>query len=145
MRQDDIAQDQTYVTDHNVPLTATIVGNKVRISGDGEADLKPNSGGHRFKFTISSPPRLSVEFASLDSEDNCSTCPPAAGENSTQIVAVKIGSDTAWFTDNNNNSNGPMDVSYQWNFTCDDPKLTVEPFDPIIKNGGTTTPGGGIA
>ncbi|WP_155264503.1 hypothetical protein [Sphingomonas segetis] len=144
MTHDEIMQEQTHMTDHKIPLTATIVGNKVRISGNGDADLKPNSGGHRFEFAIASPPGLTVEFASLDSEDNCSTCPPASGENSKQIVSVKIYPTTASFNDNNNNS-VPMDVSYQWNFTCDNPKLTVEPFDPIIKNGGTTTPVSGIA
>lgn len=141
MRQDDIAQEETYVTDHNVALTATLTGNKVQISGVGGADLKKDSGAHRFNFTLSSPPGVNVRFDSLDTEDDCSTCPPSSGENSKQIVGVQIGSSTASFTDNNNNKT-PMDVSYQWNFTCDDPKLNVGSFDPIIKNGGTTTPGG---
>lgn len=135
-----LTQQQTLVTSRSVPLTATVVGNKVRISGDGGADLSKDSGAHRFNFTLESPPGLTVEFDTLDTQDNCSTCPPASGENSKQIVAVKIGSDTASFTDNNDNK-VPMDVSYQWNFTCDDPQMKVEPFDPIIKNGGTTITG----
>jgi hypothetical protein len=142
MRQDDIAQDQTFETGHTVPLTATVAGNKIKISGNGGADLKQNSGAHRFDFTLASPPGVAVQFASLDTEDNCSTCPPASGENSKQIVGVQIGSNTASFTDNNNNKVA-MDVSYQWNFTCNDSRYQVEPFDPIIKNGGTTTPPGG--
>ena len=137
MRHDDIDQELTHMTGHSVPLSATLAGNKVTISGSGGASLPKNSGAHRFKFTLASPPGLTVEFESLDTQDDCSTCPPASGENSKQIVGVQIGSDTASFTDNNNNK-APMDVSYQWNFSCNDPKLTVEPFDPIIKNGGTT-------
>jgi hypothetical protein len=134
------SQNQQNVTPHTVPLTATIVGNKVKISGDGSATLPKDTGAHRFDFTVTSPAGTTVQFASLDSEDECSTCPPAAGQNSTQIVAVKIGTDTASFTNKNNNQDGPIDVSYQWNFTCSDPKLKVEPFDPIIRNGGSSTP-----
>jgi hypothetical protein len=134
----DLMQQQTRVTPHSVPLVATLVGKTIKVSGNGAANLPANSGSHRFNFTLTSPPGVAVQFQSLDSEDNCSTCPPASGENSTQIVAVNIGSDTAAFTDNNNNQGGPMDVSYQWNFSCDDRALTVEPFDPIITNGGTT-------
>ena len=54
---------------------------------------------------------------------------------------MKIGKDgdTASFTNNNNNKD-PMDVAYQWKFTCSDPELEVQPFDPIINNGGTTKP-----
>lgn len=133
----ELTQQQIHVSKHSVPLTATVAGNTVRISGSGGASLPKNSGAHRFNFTLASPPGLTVEFESLDTQDDCSTCPPASGENSKQIVGVQIGSDTASFTDNNNNKD-PMDVSYQWNFSCNDPKLTVEPFDPIIKNGGTT-------
>lgn len=143
MRTDDIAQNQDYVTGHTVALTATLAGNKVKISGEGGAVLKADSGAHRFDFILTSPPGVVVQFDRLDTQDDCSTCPPAPGENSKQIVGVQIGSNTASFTDNNNNSNGPMDVSYQWHFKCNDPKLSVETFDPIIKNGGTTTPPGG--
>ena len=122
---------------HDIPLTATRTGNRVRISGNGGANLPKASGAHRFRFTVASPPGLIVDFSALDTEDNQSTCPPAPGENSTQIVGVTIGPQvgTASFTDNNNNS-GPMDVCYQWHFTCNDPAVTVEPFDPIIRNGG---------
>lgn len=136
-------QTQRNVTARTVALTATKSGNRVTVSGNGGADLPQNSGAHRFNFTISSPPGLAVQFASLDTQDNCSTCPPASGENSQQIVGVQINGGTAAFTDNNNNQGGPMDVSYQWNFSCSDPDVDVESFDPIIKNGGTTTPGGG--
>jgi hypothetical protein len=131
------------ITKHSVPLTATVAGNKVKISGNGGATLAKDSGAHRFEFTIASPPGLTVQFQSLDTEDDCSTCPPAAGENSRQIVGAQIGpnGDAAAFTDNNSNRD-PMDVSYQWNFSCSNPSLQVESFDPIIKNGGTTGAGG---
>ena len=125
-------------TNHDIPLTATLAGSKVRISGNGARNLPRGSGAHRFNFTLADPTGLNVQFSHLDTEDNRSTCPPAAGENSLQIVGVTIGPrpGTASFTDNNNNQ-GPMDVSYQWNFTCDDPTKQVEPFDPTIKNGGS--------
>ncbi len=61
------------------------------ISGNGGASLPKNSGAHHFDFTLASPAGLTVEFKSLDAQDDCSTCPPASGENSKQIVAVKIG------------------------------------------------------
>jgi hypothetical protein len=130
----------TQVTARTIALTATIIGNSVKISGDGSASLPKNSGAHRFEFTIASPPGMAVKFASLDCEDDRPTCPPKAGDNSKQIVGVKIGKDgdTASFT-NNNNNRAPMDVCYQWHFSCSDPTKTVEPFDPVIKNGGRIT------
>ena len=141
--QQETLQREINVSQHSVPLTATRVGNRVKISGDGGADLPKDSGAHRFNFTVSSPAGLTVQFQSLDTEDNCSTCPPSSGENSKQIVGVQINGNAAAFTDNNNNKDGPMDVSYQWNFSCSDPSVEVESFDPIIRNGGTTGAGGG--
>jgi hypothetical protein len=134
---------QTNTTPHTVPLTATVVGSTVVINGDGGASLLKDSGAHRFEFTLTSPPGLTVQFDSLDAEDDCSTCPPAKGDNSKQIVGVHIGKDgdTAAFTDNNSNKD-PMDVAYQWNFVCSDPSKQVQPFDPVIKNGGSSTPPG---
>ena len=134
-----VLQRNTNVTPHTIQLTATIVGSEIVVSGDGGANLPANSGAHRFDFSLTSPAGVTVRFESLDTQDNCSTCPPASGENSKQIVAVHIGpnGDTAGFTDNNSNHNA-MDVSYQWNFTCGDPSLQVQSFDPIIRNGGTT-------
>jgi hypothetical protein len=125
-------------TVHDIPLTASLAGSKVRITGNGARNLPQNSGGHRFKFTLTDQTGLNVQFSHLDSEDNQSACPPASGENSLQIVGVTIGphAGTASFTDNNNNK-GPMDVTYQWNFPCDHPTTQVEPFDPRIRNGGT--------
>jgi hypothetical protein len=134
-----VLQKNTNVTPHTIQLTATIDGNTIVVSGNGGASLPVNSGAHRFDFSLTSPPGVTVKFESLDTQDNCSTCPPAPGENSKQIVAVQIGpkGDTAAFTDNNSNQSA-MDVSYQWNFSCSDPSLQVSPYDPIIKNGGTT-------
>jgi hypothetical protein len=123
-------------TAHNIQLTATRNGNRVRVTGPGGANLPQGSGVHRFNFALTDNTGLNVQFASLDTEDNCSTCPPATGKNSQQIVGETIKNDqTASFTDNNNNS-GTMDVCYQWNFTCNNPNVTVEPYDPIIINGG---------
>lgn len=125
-------------TVQNIPLTATLTGSTVIIGGNGARNLSPGSGAHRFSFTLDDQTGLNVEFSHLDTEDNCSTCPPASGENSDQIVGVTIGPrpGTASFTDNNNNR-GQMDVSYQWHFTCNDPTKQVDPFDPIIINGGS--------
>ena len=87
----DLMQQQTHVTSHSVPLVATLVGKTIKISGNGGASLPKNSGAHHFDFTLASPAGLTVEFKSLDTQDDCSTCPPASGENSKQIVGVKIG------------------------------------------------------
>jgi hypothetical protein len=132
-------QGQQNVTARSIPLTATVVGNKVRISGNGGAILPKDSGAHRFDFTIASPPGMTVQFVGLDTEDERSTCPPASGQNSAQIVGVRIAPDgeSASFTNNTSNKQ-PMDVCYQWHFSCSDSSKTVEPFDPVIKNGGTT-------
>lgn len=125
--------------DHDIPLTATVRGSRIRIDGAGSADLPKNSGAHHFRFMLTPPPGIDVRFSSLDTQDNRSTCPPSPGDNSNQIVGVRIAPDghSASFTDNNNNRGGPMDVCYQWNFTCSDSSKQVEPFDPVIKNGGT--------
>lgn len=114
--------------------------NEVSVTGNGEANLPRGSGQHRFKFALIDNTGLNVRFASLDTEDNSTSCPPSPGENSEQICGVTMNNNgnpnkTAGFTDRNNNQ-GQMNVSYQWNFTCDDPSVTVKPFDPIIINGG---------
>lgn len=129
----------------NVPLTATRNGNTISITGNGGANLAVNSGAHRFVFTLTDNSGANVQFASVDTCDNTTSCPPPSGENSQQIVAVVMQNTSspkyAAFTDNNSNlaNNGPMSVSYQWNFTCDSP-CTVGSFDPIIENGGRTGP-----
>lgn len=119
-----------------IQLTANRTGNRVTISGNGAANLPKASGAHVFQFDLVDPTGLNVAFSSLDAQDNISTCPPASGQNSNQIVGVAIGPQRASFTDNNSNRD-PMDISYQWNFTCNDSAVQVEPFDPIIRNGGT--------
>ena len=125
-------------TIHDIQIAATLSGSTVRINGNGARRLERGSGAHRFNFRLDDQTGLNVRFSHLDSEDNCSTCPPASGDNSNQIVGVRIGPGpgTASFIDNNNNR-GRMDVAYQWHFGCDDPDRQVEPFDPIIENGGT--------
>ena len=127
----------------DVALTATRSGNTINISGNGGATLGADKGAFHFNFTLTDNTGQNVQFSSLDAADNCSTCPPPDGENSQQITGVTIKPNAsppeASFTDNNSNNaaNGPMDVSYQWNFTCN-PPCTVTPFDPIITNGGKT-------
>ena len=119
----------------HIQLTANRTGNRVNIVGDGDRSLAPGSGAEVFDFALADPTGLNVSFSSLDTQDN-GRCPPVAGLNSGQIVGVAIRPQNASFTDRNSNRD-PMDVSYQWNFTCNDPAVRVAPFDPIIKNGGT--------
>lgn len=129
----------------NVGLTANLSGNTISITGNGAAKLPKNSGAARFNFTLTDNTGANVQFASLDAADNSSSCPPPSGENSQQIVAVNMNNNaspkSAAFTDNNSNVNvnGPMNVSYQWNFSCNAP-YSVQSFDPIIENGGKSGP-----
>jgi hypothetical protein len=125
------------VTNQDVQLTANMQGQRVVISvtaGNASPSLGYNSGQHRFTFGLIDNTGLGVRFSSLDTQDNCSTCPPNPGENSQQIVGVVINNILSSFTDNNSGS--AMDVSYQWNFTCNDQSKLPISFDPIIKNGG---------
>jgi hypothetical protein len=127
----------TSSVDHDIQLTANLQGQKVVISvtaGSADPSLPYNSGQHRFVFGLIDNTGLGVAFGSLDTQDNCSICPPNAGENSRQIVGVTINNNLSSFTDNNRGS--AMDVSYQWNFTCNDSSKLPITFDPIIKNGG---------
>jgi hypothetical protein len=135
--------------DHSIALQADLSGNTITItttptSGNPAPSLGRGSGAHHFSFTLQDNTGLNVQFAGIDTQDNCPNCPPAAGDNSGQISGVQMHNNpplprNAAFTDNNNNSggNGTLDVGYQWNFTCSDPNVTVDPFDPIIKNGGS--------
>ena len=127
----------TSANDHDIQITADLQGQHVALSvtaGEPGPSLSHNSGRHRFTFGLIDNTRLGVAFDSLDTQDNCSTCPPNSGENSQQIVGVVINNILSSFTDNNRG--GAMDVSYQWNFTCNDPTKLPIRFDPIIKNGG---------
>lgn len=129
----------------DITLTAVKNGNVISILGDGDANIPQNQAATRFNFTLNDGTGFNVKFASLDTADNSTACPPPAGENSRQIVGVTLQNNqsprTASFTDNNSNlaANGPMNVTYAWNFTCD-AGATVLQFDPIITNGGKTGP-----
>ena len=133
--------------DHSITLSATIAGKKISIDcvgGDPAPSLARGSGAHHFTFTLQDSTGHNVQFASLDTQDGWSSCPPPGGDNSGQISGVQMQNGqplprNASFTDNNNNqgNNGVLDVAYQWIFTCDDPTITVGSFDPIIKNGGS--------
>ena len=103
-----------------------------------KVELKSKSKEHTFKFKLDDNTGKNVRFAALTSADNCSTCPPVTTGPNTQIHDIQIhntpGQPRAEFKDRNDNPR-PMDVSYQWEFDCDS-GFTVEPFDPIISNGG---------
>ncbi len=149
MGNETLEEQQTMAgsNDHDIELRADRSGNTITItpiSGDPAPSLGRGSGAHRFQFVLQDNTGLNVRFASIDTQDNCPNCPPPGGDNSGQIVGVQMRHNppvpsNAAFTDNNSNpgSNGPMDVAYQWRFTCDDPNVIVRPFDPIIRNGGT--------
>lgn len=107
-----------------------------------QSDLPKNSGSCRFEFELDDQTGLNVRFKQLnngmlDVQDNSQACPPPSGMNTTQIVGVTRPSNTrAGFTDKNDNTGGPMPVSYQLNFECDDPSKHPIAYDPIIINGG---------
>ena len=127
----------------SVALTATRNGNRISVTGvGGGPTLAPGRPATRFNFTLTDESNCNVRFVRLDTADECSDCPPPPGENSHQITGVVMHNaltpKTAHFTDNNSNpaSAGPIDVAYQWHFACDCPGVSVDPYDPIISNGG---------
>ena len=128
----------------NVALTADLSPSGILISGPpGPFSVGKDTGACRFDFTLTDNTGANVKFDSLDTADGIAGCPPTgSGDQSTQIGGVaknnNVSPKTAGFTDNNSNNakDGPMNVSFQWNFTCDG--ATVEPYDPIISNGGKT-------
>jgi len=126
-----------------IQLTANLSKSVITISGSGDVDIPEGQQATRFNFTLNDSTGFNVKFASLDAEDNSTACPPPGGQNSTQIEGVQTHNNhaprRAAFTDKNNNDpkNGELKISYAWNFTCD-AGATVEPFDPIISNGGRT-------
>lgn len=127
---------------HDIALSTSLNGNVISILGNGNATIPLNHPATHFRFTLTDTSPGNVRFASLDTADGLSTCPPSgSGNRSSQVVGVTTNNHgsakSAQFTSNNSNpaSKGPLQVSYQWNFTCDAP-YTVEPFDPIITNTG---------
>jgi len=123
-------------TDLSIQLTATLQNGQVVITGNGGASLPAKSGSHRFMFSLDDQTGLGVTFLSLDAADNCTDCPPPSGMNSQQIQAVNTNGTSAAFTDSN--CGGPMQISYQWNFTCNDASKLPIRYDPIINNGGSS-------
>jgi len=127
---------------HSIPLSTSVNGSVITISGNGDWTLHAGAPATEFQFSLTDTSGANVQFASLDAADNITTCPPTgSGNQSGQITGVTMNNNSpnksARFNDNNNNPavNGPINVSYQWNFTCDSTH-TVQPFDPIISNGG---------
>ena len=121
---------------HRIKLTAQFDPAKPNeIMVTRKTRLAPRSGEHHFRFTLDDKTNKNVQFASLTSADD-SSCPPDTTKPNTQIHSMRIGpgQSRAEFWDRNDNE-GEMDVSYQWEFTCPD-GTTVQPFDPIIANGG---------
>lgn len=128
---------------HDVTLNATLSGNTVTISGTGDFSIPRGQAATHCKFILNDTSGTNVMFDSLDAADNTTTCPGSGtGNQSGQIVGVTTNNNasprTAQFTDNNNNV-GNLSIAYAWNFTCDGP-YTVSRFDPVISNGGKSTP-----
>jgi hypothetical protein len=128
----------------DVPLTAKISGKVITVTGPGDADIPEGQNATRFNFILTDGTGFNVKFDTLDAAD-ATNRPPPSGQNSTQIEGVQTFNNKspreAGFTDKNNNNpkNGKLKIAYQWNFTCD-AGATVEPYDPIITNGGRTGP-----
>ena len=127
---------------HTVALSTSVSGNTITINGAGSFSIPVGQAATHCKFTLTDTSGANVQFDSLDAADNITTCPtPGSGNGSGQIIGITKENNAspkkAQFTDNNNNQ-APMNVSYQWNFSCDAP-YTVEPFDPIISNGGKSS------
>lgn len=129
---------------HDIQLTARTDKSGVSIEGEGDARLPRRSGAHRFHFILTdlTDPKLNVRFKRIDQgmlyvKDDVEVCPVPAGQDTTQIVGVTRSGDgmEASFTNRNSNEKLDMPVSYQLNFTCDDPAEDPA-FDPIIINGG---------
>jgi hypothetical protein len=128
---------------HEVTLSTTVNGTVISISGNGGFSLPTGQAATHCKFALNDTSGANVQFSSLDTQDGIATCPPTgSGNQSGQIHGVTMNNNasprTAQFTDSNNNQ-GQLNVSYQWNFTCNAP-YTVQPFDPIISNGGKLQP-----
>lgn len=123
-------------TDLSIPLTATLENGSVVVRGNGSASLPAHSGSHRFMFSLDDQTGLDVVFTTLDAADDCTACPPPSGMNSQQIHAVSANGTSAAFTDSN--SGGATQISYQWNFTCNDSSKLPISYDPIINNGGSS-------
>jgi hypothetical protein len=131
----------------DIALGTSVSGTTITITGDrSQRSIPAGQAATRFSFTLNDTSNQNVQFASLDTKDGITTCPPTgSGNQSTQINGItmnnNVGPRTAGFTDANSNpaSNGALNVSYQWNFTCN-PGYTVQPFDPIISNGGNNGP-----
>lgn len=126
---------------HDVALTATRSGAVITITGPGTFSIAKGQAATHCKFTLTDNSGGNVQFSSLDTADNITGCPTTnSGNGSGQIVGITLMNDQsprwAQFTDNNSLKGT---VSYQWNFTCDAP-YTVDPFDPIISNGGKSGP-----
>lgn len=129
----------------DVALTAKLNGKKIDISGPTSFQmLGIDTGAWHFDFTLDDQTSKSVRFTTLDAMDGSKACPASGtGNQSRLIVGDHVEPNDpkqAHFTDNNNNKakDGVVDVSFQWNFACNDPAITVGTYDPVVPNGGKT-------
>jgi hypothetical protein len=131
----------------DIALTATMNGkDRIDISGpSGPFPLGVDTGAWHFDFALNDTTGKGVRFTTLDAEDNRNTCPPTVAGNSSKLIVgdhVEPSDPTkARFIDNNNNraKDGVVDVSFQWNFECDDESIKhIGTYDPVVPNGGRT-------
>jgi len=128
----------------DVALTATLNGKKIDISGPTSFPLLGvDTGAWHFDFTLDDQTGKQVRFTTLDAQDGCTKCPSTKGNSSKLISGERVepgDPPMAHFIDNNNNDSklGVVNVGFQWNFACNDPTITVEPYDPVVPNGGKT-------
>ena len=130
----------------DVALTATMKGAKnIEIKGPTSFQtLGVDTGAWIFNFTLDDQTGQGVRFTTLDAMDGSKVCPASGSGNKSKLIVGEHvepqDPKQAHFTDNNNNKadEGVVDVSFQWNFTCNDQSIKVEPYDPVVPNGGKT-------
>jgi hypothetical protein len=124
---------------HDIVLVADFdPPGSTQIAVRAKTPLSRGSKGHRFKFELEDRTNKDVMFDKLTAADDCSTCPPNGSSDQIYGDQTHNGDSPRWaefWNKNNQPRPRPMDVSYQWTFTCAD-GFTVLPFDPIISNGG---------
>ena len=121
--------------DHHRPATGATTSDRIRLR-------RASTSRWKTRLARTSNSRALIRATTSSSRRNRLGKPIRDRSKASRCTTIAtITNRSRGFTDKNNNPaiNGEMNVSYQWNFTCD-PPFSVLPFDPIIKNGGNTGP-----